>query len=52
MNRRIFEMMIVVAALSKPVFGATRLWAHKTFNATDPGSITHAVAEVVVILLS
>ena len=52
MNRRIFEYMIVVAALTKPVFGATRLWAHKTFNSTDPGSITHTVAEVVVILMS
>jgi hypothetical protein len=51
-NRRIFEMMIVVAALTKPVFGSTRLWAHKTFNATDPGSITHTIAEVVSILLS
>jgi hypothetical protein len=51
-NRRIFEMTVVIVVLSKPVLGATRLWAHKTFGATQPGSITHAVAEVAVILLS
>jgi hypothetical protein len=51
-NRRIFEMMIIVTVLAKPVLGSTRLWAHKTFAATEPGSITHSVAEVAVILLT
>jgi hypothetical protein len=52
MNRRIFESIVLVSVLLKPVIGASRLWAHKTFNATEPGSITHSVAEVAVILLT
>lgn len=50
MNRRTFEMTIVIVALLHPVFGAVRLWAHKTWGATTPGSISHNVADVVGIL--
>jgi hypothetical protein len=49
-NRRIFIGIIVVSALMHPVFGAARLWAHKTWNDTQPGSFSHTLADVVGIL--
>lgn len=49
-TRRIFELMIVTAALARPVFANMRLWAHKTLGQTQPGSFTHGVAEVLVAL--
>lgn len=50
MNRRILEGIVVTVVLMKPVLGATRLWAQKTWMATAPGSFWHGVADVVCIL--
>lgn len=50
MNRRAMELTIVIIALARPVFGGMRLWAVKTMQATQPGTIMHAAAEVVAIL--
>jgi hypothetical protein len=48
-TRRIIEATILVVVLSRPVLGAARIWAHKTWNATQPGSISHGVADLVSI---
>jgi hypothetical protein len=49
-TRRIFELMIVTAALARPVFANLRLWAHKTLGSTQPGAFTHGLAEILVTL--
>jgi len=49
-TRRIMELAIVVDLLLMPVKGMGRVWAHKTLGTTQPGSILHGVAEIVVIM--
>jgi hypothetical protein len=50
-NRRTFELIIVTVILVETArHSLVRLWAHKTFDATDPGSLSHKAAEVGVIL--
>lgn len=49
MNRRAFEVTIITVVLMQPVFGLVRLWARKTFLSTDPGSISHRLADVTTI---
>lgn len=49
-TRRILELIVVTDVLLKPVFGTVRLWAHRTLGVSQPGSIRHGVAEVLVIL--
>ena len=49
-NRRTFELIVVTAALLRPVFGGVRLWSVKTMGATAPGSPLHVAAEVISIL--
>lgn len=48
-TRRIMELIVVTDMLIKPVFGTVRLWAHSTLGRTQPGSIRHGIAEVLVI---
>ena len=43
------ELVILTYFGLKPVDGLARIWAHKTLGTTQPGSILHGVAEIVVI---
>jgi hypothetical protein len=44
-------MTVIAIVLTRPVFGLARLWATKTLAETQPGSIGHDVAEVLVVLV-
>jgi hypothetical protein len=50
-TRRIMELTIVCIALARPAFGNVRLWAHKTLGVTQPGSFSHGLAEILVVLV-
>jgi hypothetical protein len=50
-TRRILELAIAVDVLLTPVKGMVRIWAHKTLGETQPGSIRHGVAEIVVVMV-
>lgn len=50
-TRRIWELIIIGAVLSKPAFGTAKLWARKTLGTQQPGSISHGIAEVLVVVL-
>jgi hypothetical protein len=50
-TRRIFELVLVEIALARPVFGTARLWAHKRLGTSQPGTVLHGVAEILVVLL-
>jgi hypothetical protein len=50
-TRRIMELVIVTDVLLQPVKGMARIWAHKTLGTTQPGSILHGIAEIVVIMV-
>lgn len=49
-TRRIFELAIVTAILARPAFGLVDLWARKTLGTSQPGSVSHGAAEVLVVL--
>jgi len=49
-TRRIFEVALVVTILARPAFGMVRLWAHKALGETQPGSPSHAIAEVLAVI--
>jgi hypothetical protein len=49
MNRRTFEMVVLVVILMQPAFGLVRLWAHKQMATNPPGSLMHAVGEDVTL---
>ena len=49
-TRRIFELAIVTAILARPAFGLIHLWALKTLNTADDGTILHGVSEIVTVL--
>jgi hypothetical protein len=50
-TRRILEIAVVTAILMRPVFGMARLWAAKTMNVTQEGSLSHGVAEIVAVVM-
>lgn len=50
-TRRIFEAIVVVDVLLQPIKGVARIWAHKTLGTTQPGSIMHGIAEIVVVMV-
>lgn len=50
MNRRVFEGVLIITALARPVFGSVRLWSVKTMQNTTPGTFLHTTAEVLAIL--
>ena len=50
-TRRIMELVIFTDVLLQPVKGMARIWAHKTLGTTQPGSIMHGVAEIVVVMV-
>lgn len=44
-NRRTFEMVVIIVILMQPALGIVRLWAHKAMVANAPGTVMHAVGE-------
>lgn len=50
-TRRIFELTLLEILLARPAFGTARLWAHKTLGSSQPGSVLHGVAEILVVIL-
>lgn len=50
-TRRIMELVVLTDVLLTPVRGMARIWAHKTLGTTQPGSLLHGVAEIVVIMV-
>jgi hypothetical protein len=48
-TRRIFMMTIVAIMFSRPAFGTARVWAVKTFNDSQPGSLSHGAAELLAV---
>lgn len=50
-TRRILELAIAADILMTPIKGMARIWAHKTLGTTQPGSILHGVAEIVVVMV-
>lgn len=49
-TRRIFELTLVTIVLMHPALGLTRLWAKKTLDTHEPGTILHGIAEIVTVL--
>ncbi len=45
-TRRIFELSLAVAVLSKPAFGLVNMWAGKTLTTQPNGSLMHSIAEI------
>lgn len=46
-TRRIFELVLITVVLWDVGKGTLRVWTHKTWGATQPGSLTHETADVV-----
>jgi hypothetical protein len=49
MNRRTFEMVVLIVILMQPALGIVRIWAHKQLVTNPPGSLMHAVGEDVTL---
>ena len=49
MNRRTFEMVVLIVILMQPALGVVRLWAHKQMVTSPPGSLRHMVGEDVTL---
>jgi len=49
MNRRSFEMVVLIVILMQPALGVVRLWAHKKLVTSAPGSLMATVAEDVTL---
>ncbi len=49
-TRRIFEVALAVALLSRPALGLVNMWAAKTLATQPNGSIPHSVAEIWTVL--
>lgn len=50
-TRRILEVAVITVILMRPIFGLSRMWASKTMYVTQPGSLSHGVAEVVAVVM-
>ena len=50
-TRRIFELILITVVLWDLGKGTIRLWERKTWNATQPGSLTHELADVTSIFV-
>ena len=46
-TRRIFELIIITVALWDVGKGTLKIWVHKTWGSTTPGSPAHETADVV-----
>lgn len=49
-TRRIFELIIVTGILMVPAKGLLKMWAAKTLNTSDPGTIPHGAAQIVTVI--
>lgn len=49
-TRRIMELVIITSVALQPIYGMARIWGHKTLGTSQPGSILHGLAEIVVIM--
>lgn len=49
-TRRIFELALIITILSHPAIGLIHLWAKKTLDNNEPGTILHGVAEIATVL--
>jgi hypothetical protein len=50
-TRRILELIVVTDVLLTPIKGMARIWAHRALGTSQPGSIIHGVAEIVVVMV-
>lgn len=50
-SRRILELIIVTSISVRPVFGMMRLWARKTLDSQNPGSVSHGLAEILTVVV-
>lgn len=50
-TRRIMELTLITIVLWDLGKGTLRLWTRKTWNATQPGSVTHSAAELASIFV-
>lgn len=50
-NRRVFELILVTVVLWDLGKGTIRLWERKTWASTQPGSITHTIADTTSIFV-
>lgn len=46
-TRRIFELVLITVALWDVGKGTAKIWVRKTWGSTQPGSLTHEIADVV-----
>lgn len=49
-TRRILELTVVTVIAMRPVFGLVKLWSRKTLDNSQPGSVSHGVAEVLTVV--
>lgn len=49
-TRRIFELALIITILSHPAMGLVHLWAKKTLDTREPGTILHGIAEIATVL--
>jgi len=49
-SRRILELIVVTTVAMRPVFGLVRLWARKTLDSQNPGTVSHGLAEVLTVV--
>lgn len=50
-TRRIFELVVVTAVLVRPAFGLIHLWARKTLDTQQSGTVIHGAAEIATVLV-
>lgn len=46
-TRRVFELILITVVLWDVGRGTLKLWVHKTWGSTTPGSPAHETADVV-----
>lgn len=49
-TRRILGLTITVSIAMRPVFGLVKLWSRKTLDNSQPGSVSHGVAEILTVV--
>ncbi len=49
-TRRILELTVVTVIAMRPVFGLVHLWARKTLDSAQPGSVAHGTAEILTVV--
>lgn len=49
-TRRTLELTVVTIIAMRPIFGMVRLWAKKTLDETNSGSVCHGLAEILTVI--